>query len=43
MYGLYGFHGFGFRFGFGGTQIQIFCLGKLKKMDLDLVLNPISI
>ena len=41
MYGLYGFHGFEFGFGFGGPQIL--CLGKLKKMDLDLVLNPIRI
>ena len=28
---------------FEGIQIQFFCLGKLKEMDLDLVPNPTRI
>ena len=34
--GLFGWHEFGFGFGFEGAQIQILYLGKLKKMDSDL-------
>ena len=34
--GMFGWHKFGFGFGFEETQIQIFCLDNLKELDLDL-------
>ena len=43
IFGLFGWHEFGFGFGFEGVQIQILYLDKLKEMDLDLVPNPIRI
>ena len=33
---MFGWHKFGFRFGFEGAQIQILCLDNLKELDLDL-------
>ena len=34
--GMFGWHKFGFGFGFEEAQIQIFCLDNLKELDLDL-------